>query len=121
MTDGARIAVVGCGHVGAVTAACLADLGHHVIGVDVNADLVAGLNEGRIPFIEPGLDDLFHKHLATGALRFTTSYEEALAAAGFIFLCVNTPATNTGAADLRYVRRAVGQIGEVLSRTSRHP
>lgn len=121
MGAGAKIAVVGCGHVGTVTAASLAELGHDLIGVDVNADLVDALNRGDVPFIEPGLDELFRKHLAAGKLSFTTSYEEALAEAEFVFLCVNTPATSTGAADLRFVRRAVGQIGEVLSRSKRHP
>lgn len=92
MGAGAKIAVVGCGHVGTVTAASLAELGHDLIGVDVNADLVNALNRGDVPFIEPGLDELFRKHLAAGKLSFTTSYEEALAEAEFVFLCVNTPA-----------------------------
>lgn len=121
MSKEERIAVVGCGHVGAVYAACLADLGHHVTGVDINQELVNSLNSATPPFLEPGLPELLQRHGGGGRLRFVTSYEDALDRAGFVFLCVNTPATITGAADLRYVRRAVSQIGEVLSRTQSRP
>ncbi len=110
-----RLAVVGCGHVGVVTAACFAELGHHVVGVDVNKALVDGLSAGHVPFTEPSLTELLVTNAALGRLSFTTSYAEALADAEFVFLCVNTPSTATGAADLRYVRTAVGQIAEALS------
>jgi UDPglucose 6-dehydrogenase len=90
----------------------MADLGHTVTGVDVDPSLVARLRVSDIPFVEPGLNDLVAKHMARGQLTFTTDYGEALDGAEFIFLCVNTPATSTGAADLRYVRRAVAQIAE---------
>src|SRR5262245_60775909 len=121
MSEQAQICIVGCGHVGTVTAACLAELGHRVVGVDVNEGLVSSLNQGRAPFLEPGLPDLLERHRASGPVRFTTAYEDALARAAFVFLCVTTPATITGAADLRYVRRAVAQIGEVLSRRAGTP
>lgn len=114
MSKTRRIAVVGCGHVGTVMAACLAELGHHVEGVDVDAALVENLNAGRVPFIEPDLPELVASNREAGRLHFTTSYPEALHGAEFVFLCVNTPSTSTGAADLRYVRRAVGQIAEVV-------
>ena len=107
-----KVAVVGCGHVGTVTAACLAELGHSVTGVDVDSSLIARLWSNDIPFMEPGLNDLVARNTENGRLSFTTSYSEALEGAEFIFLCVNTPATTTGAADLRYVRRAVAQIAE---------
>jgi UDPglucose 6-dehydrogenase len=116
-----RIAVLGCGHVGVVTAACLAQLGHNVAGVDIDAELVVRLSAGRIPFLEPGLSDLVAGNLEAGRLRFTTSYSEGLDGAGFVFLCVNTPATPTGAADLRSVRRAVAQTAEVLGQTKSRP
>ena len=121
MARRAHIAVVGSGHVGTVTAACLAELGHRVVAVDIDELLVSRLNAGDLPFIEPGLGEIVRRRTADGRLRFTTSYEDALAEAGFIFLCVNTPATITGAADLRYVRKAVGQIGGVVSQTRRRP
>ncbi|HLG12333.1 MAG TPA: UDP-glucose/GDP-mannose dehydrogenase family protein [Dehalococcoidia bacterium] len=119
--SGERIAVLGCGHVGVVTAACLAKLGHSVAGVDIDPELVARLGDGRIPYLEPGLSELVATNLKAGRLRFTTSYAEGLEGAGFVFLCVNTPATPTGAADLRSVRRAVGQVAEVLAQSKLRP
>lgn len=121
MNDRSRLTVVGCGHVGTVTAACMAELGHGVTGIDVDEGLVKSLNGMVIPFIEPGLQELFERNSTAGRLRFTASYEEALDGAEFVFLCVNTPATITGAADLRYVRKAVGQIAEVVSRFRTRP
>jgi UDPglucose 6-dehydrogenase len=105
-----RIAIAGCGHVGVVTAAAFAEMGHLVIGVDVDTARVERLRAGDAPFSEPGLAELVRRNLRAGRLAFTTSYEQALAGAGFVFLCVNTPSTVTGAADLRNVRRAVTQI-----------
>jgi UDPglucose 6-dehydrogenase len=116
-----RLAVVGCGHVGTVTAAGFAELGHTVAGIDVDVTLVDSLNNVVVPFMEPGLADLLERNLQAGRLRFTASHDEGLDRAEFIFLCVNTPATSTGAADLRYVRKAVAQIAEVVSRSRRRP
>ncbi len=111
----AQIAVIGCGHVGLVTAACLAELGHTVTGVDTNATHVAALQAGEVPFLEPGLAALVQRGLRAGRLSFTSEYRTGIAGAGFVFLCVNTPATVTGAADLRAVRAAVTQIAEALA------
>jgi len=110
--EGHRVAVVGCGHVGTVTAACMAELGHVVTGVDVDSLLISSLQANEVPFVEPGLNELIAKYTSRGRLKFTTSYAEALDGAEYVFLCVITPATTTGAADLRYVRRAVAQIAE---------
>ena len=108
------ICVVGAGHVGLVTAACLAELGHRVTCVDVDEDRVESLRSGSVPIHEPGLEALIARHTAGGALKFTTSYDEALDSVEFIFVAVNTPSTPEGAADLRYVRRAARQIGHAL-------
>jgi UDPglucose 6-dehydrogenase len=116
-----KVAVVGCGHVGTVTAACLSELGHSVRGVDIDASLVARLEANDLPFIEPGLSEILVRNRKSGRLKFTTSYAEALDAAEFIILCVNTPATITGAADLRYVRRAVAQIAETALNSTDRP
>ena len=121
MTQSRRLAIVGCGHVGAVTAACFAELGHAVVGVDIDPQSTDGLNRIVIPYIEPGLPEFFERNIAAGRLNFTTDHAAALEGAEFVFLCVNTPLTITGAADLRYVRKAVGQIAEVVSRTKARP
>src|SRR5688500_11479889 len=96
-----RVAIVGCGHVGTVTAACLAELGHDVIGVDVDSDLIRRLKAYEVHFIEPRLNELVVKNSEQGNLRLTTSYTEALDGVELVVLCVNTPATSTRAADLR--------------------
>ncbi|WP_405736860.1 UDP-glucose/GDP-mannose dehydrogenase family protein [Streptomyces sp. NBC_01537] len=105
-----RLTVIGTGYLGATHAACMAELGHEVLGVDVDADKVAALNAGRVPFHEPGLAELLGRHTASGRLRFTTSYEEAAAFGRVHFVCVGTPQrkdTDSGAADMTYVDAAV--------------
>jgi len=114
MTARASICVVGAGHVGLVTAACLADMGHRVVCVDVDEEKIALLHQGRLPIYEPGLQPYLDKGAASGLLRFTSSYEEALEGIEFIFIAVNTPSTPEGAADLRYVRDAAHRIGQAL-------
>ena len=69
--------MIGCGYLGATHAACMAELGHEVLGVEIDDAKRAALTEGRAPFHEPGLDDLLSRHVATGRLRFTDSFEEA--------------------------------------------
>src|SRR3954454_4117211 len=93
-----NVAVVGCGHVGAVTAAGLARLGHAVCGVDTSEEVVALLNAGDAAFSEPDFKPLLSEGLSSGRLGFTASYAEGLARAEIVFLCVNTPSTFTGAA-----------------------
>jgi UDPglucose 6-dehydrogenase len=110
-----RITVVGCGYLGAVHAAAMAEIGHDVVGFDVDEAKVALLSQGRTPFYEPELDELLERTLATGRLRFTTSYEEAASGAEVLFLCVGTPqAPGSNAADLKYVWSAVDNLGPLL-------
>jgi UDPglucose 6-dehydrogenase len=111
---GRSVAVVGCGHVGLVMAAGLARLGHRVVGVDRNPELLARLDQALVPFHEPGLPELVAEGIAEGRLSFTTSYAEAVPQAEFIFLAVDTPGTLAGAADLRNIRAATRSIAEVL-------
>ncbi|MFC8731206.1 UDP-glucose dehydrogenase family protein [Luteimicrobium sp. NPDC057192] len=108
-----RISVVGCGYLGAVHAAALAELGHHVVGLDTDAALVAALEEARPPFYEPGFDDLLHRARDRGRLRFTTD-PAALAGARVHFVCVGTPEGDGGAADLRYVDAALAELAPSL-------
>ncbi len=110
-----RISIVGCGYLGAVHAACMADLGHDVVGYDVDEAKVAALGQGTSPFFEPGLDELVSKGLASGRLRFTTARED-LAGAEVHFVCVGTPQRRgEQAADLRFVDSAVDTLLPVLA------
>jgi UDPglucose 6-dehydrogenase len=106
-----RLTVIGTGYLGATHAACMAELGHEVLGVDVDPDKVAALAAGRVPFHEPGLGELVRAHLASGRLRFTTSYEEAAAFGQVHFVCVGTPQRgDSEGADLTYVDAAFAAI-----------
>jgi UDPglucose 6-dehydrogenase len=109
-----RISVFGCGYLGAVHAACMASLGHDVVGIDVIEEQVASLAAGRPPFHEPGLQELLGRALATGRLEFTTNATRA-ADAVVHFICVGTPQKrNENAADVSYVRAAVDSILPLL-------
>jgi UDPglucose 6-dehydrogenase len=102
-----RISVIGCGYLGAVHAACMAELGHDVVGIDVDDRKVAELSAGRAPFFEPGLPEVLQRATASGRLRFTTDMTEA-AGAKVHFVAVGTPQTaGSHAADLTYVDAAV--------------
>jgi UDPglucose 6-dehydrogenase len=110
-----RISVIGCGYLGAVHAAAMAQLGHDVVGVDVDAEKVAALTSGVAPFYEPGLDDLLGEVGATGRLRFTTDMAEVVGSQVH-FVCVGTPQKRGEfAADLRYVDAAVAELLPHLS------
>jgi GDP-mannose 6-dehydrogenase len=109
-----RVAVVGLGYVGTVTAACMAAKGHDVWGVDVDAAKVDEIRAGRSPVAEPGLDALVAQALGAGTMHATTSYAEALDQADVSVVCVGTPSTVQGATDLSYVRRAVDHIVDAL-------
>jgi UDPglucose 6-dehydrogenase len=105
-----RISVFGCGYLGAVHAACMAKLGHEVVGIDVLPEQVAALSRGEAPFYEPGLAELLAQSLATGRLAFTTD-AGAAADAEVHFICVGTPQRRgEHAADLTYVHTAVKDL-----------
>ncbi|MBJ8346576.1 UDP-glucose/GDP-mannose dehydrogenase family protein [Antrihabitans sp. YC2-6] len=106
-----RLTVLGTGYLGATHAACMAELGHDVLGVDVDADKIAKLTAGQAPFYEPGLDEVLARNIAAGRLRFTTSYAEAAAWGEAHFLCVGTPQRRgENAADLRYVDSVIDNL-----------
>ena len=111
-----KVAVVGLGYVGAVTAACLATNGHDVWGVDVDAAKVREISEGRSPVAEPGLEAMIGQAVAAGALHATTSCLDALDEADISLVCVGTPSTSRGATDLSHIRHAVEDIAEALRR-----
>jgi UDPglucose 6-dehydrogenase len=111
-----RVSVIGTGYLGATHAAALAACGHEVVGVDSDPARVERLREGRAPFHEPGLDDLLHEGVSTGALRFTTE-PAAAAGADVHFLCVGTPQrAGSHAADLTALEAAADALAPLLDR-----
>ena len=106
-----KVCVIGAGYVGLVTAACLAEMGNSVVGLDVDANRVAALGRGEVPIHEPGLDAVVARNCATGRLRFTTDAADALEHGTIIFIAVGTPAAEDGSADLAHVLAAATAIG----------
>ncbi len=115
--DTLTVTAIGTGYLGATHAACMAELGFDVIGVDVDAAKVEALAAGKVPFYEPGLQHLVEEHLASGRLRFTTSFEQAGAQGDVHFICVGTPQrVDSLAADMTHVDSAVRSLAEHLQR-----
>ncbi|MBO0728047.1 MAG: UDP-glucose/GDP-mannose dehydrogenase family protein [Acidimicrobiaceae bacterium] len=110
-----RVAVIGAGYVGLTSAACLAHLGHRVICSDIDAERIAGLEHGEIPIFEDGLAELVREGLGSGQLRFTTSNVAAVEDADFVLLCVPTPSSDDGRADMSYISTVAAEIGRHLS------
>jgi UDPglucose 6-dehydrogenase len=111
-----NICIVGSGHVGLVTGACLADLGNKVICTDDDIDKIKSLQSGIVPFYEPGLSDLVDKNVKNNRLSFTTNTEEGSQASNIIFICVGTPQKPGGEAGLSFVEAAAQRIARTLSR-----
>jgi len=110
-----RLTVVGLGYLGLTHAVCMADLGHDVLAIDVDPARVAKAATGEAPFFEPGLEPLLRKNLEAGRLRFTTSYSEVGAFGHLHFVCVGTPQSADGSADLRYACAAVDALAPYLT------
>jgi len=112
-----RITVLGTGYLGATHAACLAELGFEVLGLDTNEAQVSALAAGRLPFHEPELGELLRSALSSGRLRFTTSYADAAAFGDVHFVCVGTPQQpNSEAADLSHLMSCVDALAPHLDR-----
>lgn len=109
-----RVSVFGMGYVGCVTAACLAKIGHQVVGVEVQREKVEILNAGAAPFLEPGLGDLIAAQVRTGSLRATADPVEAVMNTEMSLICVGTPSLPSGQLDASAVDSVCRQIGEVL-------
>ena len=109
-----RISVFGLGYVGCVSAACLAEAGFEVIGIDLNEEKVDMINNGKSPIVEPGLDELLAKVVSEGKLRATTSCEEAVINSDLAFICVGTPGDENGKLRLNALQNVSREIGQVL-------
>jgi UDPglucose 6-dehydrogenase len=114
-----RVAMVGAGYVGLVSAACLADFGHQVHCVDADSDKIDALRRGQIPIFEPGVPELVERNLRLGRLAFTTELAAAVREAEIVFIAVGTPSRRgDGFADLSYVYHAARQIASALCRAT---
>ncbi len=111
-----RVAIFGTGYVGLVTGTCLAEVGHDVICVDIDAAKVEGLNNGIIPIYEPGLEPMVKANHAAGRLQFTTDAAEAIRQGEIVFIAVGTPPDEDGSADLQYVLAVARTIGRHIER-----
>jgi UDPglucose 6-dehydrogenase len=111
-----QLTIIGVGHVGLVTAATMAAVGHDVVGLDDDAAKIDALLAGQVPFHEPGLQDLVTEQVAAGRLRFTRSLDEALADAEVAFVCVGTPSLPGGAPNLSFVERVGREAVAVAKR-----
>ena len=111
-----HVTIFGTGYVGLVTGTCLAEVGHDVVCVDIDAAKVDGLNAGVVPIYEPGLEAMVRANHASGRLHFTTDAAAGIAPAEVIFIAVGTPPDEDGSADLHYVLAVAGTIGRNLDR-----
>src|ERR1700680_7244 len=109
-----RVSVIGMGYVGCVTAACLAKAGHAVVGVDINKEKVAMINNGVSPIVEPGLKELLAEVVEAGLLKTTIATEEAVLNSDLALICVGTPSRSNGQLDTDAITRVGMEIGRAL-------
>lgn len=109
-----QISVIGCGHVGLVTGACFATIGHQVICVDRDAERIRSLQQGSLPVFESHLSDLILRSLSTGAINFTTELTASLRGSAAVFLCIGVPLLENGDSDFAALDSAAGQIARVV-------
>ncbi|MBY0237296.1 MAG: UDP-glucose/GDP-mannose dehydrogenase family protein [Burkholderiaceae bacterium] len=110
-----KVTAIGTGYVGLVTGACLAEMGNHVVCLDVDAEKIRILNEGQIPIHEPGLLEIVRRNVAAGRLQFTTDVDLAVNHGTIMFIGVGTPPDEDGSADLQYVLAAARSIGQRMT------
>ena len=109
------VGVLGLGHLGSVTAACLAQLGHRVVGMDFDEARVANLSMGIAPIFEPGLEELVRRNTGEGRLSFTIDAEDAISQSMVSFIAVGTPMSKDGAANLSGVMKAAETIAKAVT------
>jgi UDPglucose 6-dehydrogenase len=110
-----KLSVIGTGYVGLVQGACFADTGNYVICMDIDEKKINSLKKGTIPIYEPGLEELVRKNVQEGRLEFTTSIKMAVQKSDIIFLCLPTPPSEDGSADLTHVLSVANQIAELAN------
>src|ERR1035437_8522959 len=118
-TESSRVAVLGLGYIGCVTAACLAAMGHAVCGADRDEHKVSSVRRGEAPFYEPGLEERVKENVAAGSLTATTSTAEALETADVALVCVGTPSERNGNLGLNQLRRATEDVAAACARRSK--
>ncbi len=111
----ANISIIGSGYVGLVYGAAFADLGNSVVAVDIDESKIELLQGGHCPIFEPGLPDLVRRNLDAGRLSFTTDYSMAIPNSEFVFICVDTPSSFSGEADMRAVRSAATMLAQHIA------
>lgn len=116
-----KVAVFGLGYVGCVSAACLADVGHTVTGVDVSADKVAKVNAGVSPIVEPGIGEVVARAAGDGRLRATDDAATAMTGAEVALICVGTPSTHHGALDYRQLLHVADQLAPIVAEPGSRP
>ena len=110
-----KVTAIGTGYVGLVTGACLAEMGNHVVCLDVDPAKIRVLNDGEIPIHEPGLKEIVRRNVAAGRLQFTTDADHAVQHGTLLFVGVGTPPDEDGSADLQYVVAAARSIGQRMT------
>jgi len=116
----AKISIFGLGYVGAVSAACFANEGHNVVGVDTNKTKVDIINSGRSPIIERDLESMIAKAVKSGKLRATNDSKDALLNSDISLICVGTPSNSNGSLDLKYIKRVSHEIGLILTKKNEY-
>lgn len=109
-----HLLIIGTGYVGLVTGACFAEMGHHVICLDIDAEKITALQNGVIPFFEPGLEELVKRSIHAGRLSFTTDYTAAVQSSEVCFIAVPTPSKPDGSCDLSYVLSAARSVASAM-------